>query len=228
MERFAVIVAGGIGTRMGSAQPKQFLYLKGKPIVAHTIERFYQAVPTIKIILVLPDSGLYYWQEFLEEGTFNIPHQIIIGGKSRTESVNNGLSAVPYSALVAIHDAVRPLVSNSIILKGFELAEIHGASVASVSLKDSIRYKKNEGNFISVNRDDFRLIQTPQTFQSTKIKEAYAALESNDLSDDATVLELSGYPITLFDGAYENIKITTPVDLIIAEAIMAAQQNKKD
>jgi len=219
MQRYAVIVAGGAGTRMGSAQPKQFLFLNNKPILAHTLERFSEADPSIKLILVLSDAGLAMWSEYLDTKP-NVPaHEIALGGKTRTESVKRGLQLVPMGALVAIHDAVRPFVTNQIINKSFEIAEREGAAIASVALKDSIRRRLN-GEFVASNREDYVLIQTPQTFQSSLIIEAYDRLELPEVSDDATVMELAGFSIALIDGSYDNIKLTTPVDMLFAQALL--------
>jgi 2-C-methyl-D-erythritol 4-phosphate cytidylyltransferase len=223
MQRYAVIVAGGSGTRMGVAQPKQFLFLKGKPILAHTIERFFEADASIKIIVVLSDAGLAMWSEYQETGAVIPPHEITLGGKTRTESVKKGLALVPHGALVAIHDAVRPFVTNAIINKSFEIAAVEGSAIAAVPLKDSIRRKINE-QFAASNREDYRLVQTPQTFLSSVIIDAYDRLELPDVTDDATVAELAQTQITLFEGAYENIKITTPIDLVFAEAILASKK----
>jgi len=224
MRHFAIIVAGGQGTRMGSEIPKQFLLLDNKPILAHTIERFHEAMPDIEIIVVLPESSQFYWQEYLAQGTFSIPNIVANGGKTRTESVRNGLKLVPNDALVAIHDAVRPLIAPSIIVNSFEVAHTTGTAITAVTLKDSIRVKAEDGSFHAVNRDHFRIIQTPQTFQSTLIKHSYSKLAINDVSDDATVAELAGYAITLINGSYENIKITTPEDLIMAEGLLNRQK----
>ncbi|MFY8033553.1 MAG: 2-C-methyl-D-erythritol 4-phosphate cytidylyltransferase [Flexibacteraceae bacterium] len=223
MQRFAVIVAGGSGTRMGVAQPKQFLFLKGKPILAHTIERFFEADNTINIIVVLSDAGLAMWSEYQETGATIPPHQITLGGKTRTESVKKGLALVPHGALVAIHDAVRPFVTNEIINKSYEIAELKGCAVAAVPLKDSVRRKKGDV-FVASNREDYRLVQTPQTFLSSIIIDAYDSLALPDVTDDATVAELADHEITLFEGTYENIKITTPVDLVFAEAILNSRK----
>jgi 2-C-methyl-D-erythritol 4-phosphate cytidylyltransferase len=223
MQKYAVIVAGGSGTRMGVAQPKQFLFLKGKPILAHTIERFYEADNAINIIVVLSDAGLAMWSEYQETGAEIPPHDITLGGKTRTESVKKGLALVPHGALVAIHDAVRPFVTNAIINRSFDIAKSDGTAIAAVALKDSVR-RKVADNFVATNREDYRLIQTPQTFLSSIIIDAYDRLELPDVTDDATVAELAGNSITLFEGAYENIKITTPIDLVFAEAILSSKK----
>ena len=223
MKKFAVIVAGGSGSRMGAMKPKQFLSLLQKPILAHTLERFYKTSKDISLIVVLPDSGLHIWETYTDESDFNVPHEVTIGGKTRTESVRKGLMLVPFHALVAIHDAVRPLVSESIILKSYEVAAKTGAAIAAVPMKDSLRQRKGD-SFLAVNREDFLMIQTPQTFQSTLIKNAYDSLVLPEVSDDATVAELAGNPITLMEGSYDNIKITTPIDLVVAESILSFQE----
>ena len=219
-QKYAIIVAGGSGSRMGSEIPKQFLPLAGKPILLHTIKRFLE-VPSIKIILVLPEKDIEFWNETCIQNAF-IEKSIIVvkGGNTRFQSVKNGLSYVEDEGIVAVHDGVRPFVSLAIIHRSFEIAEKEGSAITSVVLKDSIREIKPNGENKAVERINFRLMQTPQTFQSELIQKAFEVKEQTFFTDCASVVEFAGFPVTLIEGAYENIKITTPEDLLIAEALL--------
>ncbi|MEY4931439.1 MAG: hypothetical protein RI909_2163 [Bacteroidota bacterium] len=218
-KEYALIVAGGKGTRIKTKLPKQFLELKGKPILLHTIEAFYRYSEKIEIILVLPEDDFEIWETICKKFNFNKPIVLQKGGETRFQSVKNGLSKIAGPGLVAIHDGVRPLVSEDIIGASFHLAAVHQSAVAAVRLKDSIRMT-DQDNTKAVDRSRFRLIQTPQTFDIALIKQAYEMKEDASLTDDASVAERSGHVISLFEGSYENIKITTPEDLIVAEALL--------
>lgn len=222
MRKFAVIVAGGSGTRMGLSTPKQFIILHDKPILMHTLEIFNRYDAQIEIILVLPEHEMGKWKQLCDKFFFHTPHQLVAGGESRTESVRNGLDAIQEAeGLVAIHDGVRPLISTEIIGSSFTEAEEKGNAIVSVPLKDSIRWSK-EGENQAVNRSDYCLIQTPQTFKLSLIKQAYQTLGTQSLTDDASVLEANGAKINLIPGDYRNIKITTPEDLRVAEALWSS------
>ena len=218
----ALIVAGGKGTRFRSSVPKQFLELNGKPILLHTVEAFFRYSDQINVIVVLPEEDHDTWRVITEKHRFQIPLTFQAGGATRFQSVKRGLELID-DGFVAIHDGVRPLVTSEIIESSFRLARIHQSAVASVPLKESIRRVDDlslaDGSK-SVDRTRFRIIQTPQTFHSAMIRKAYAIDEESSMTDDASVAEKSGLPIFLFDGSYENIKITTPEDLAIAEALM--------
>lgn len=218
-KEYALIVAGGKGTRIKTKLPKQFLELKGKPILLHTIEAFYRYSEKIEIVLVLPEDDFEIWETICKKLNFNKLILLQKGGETRFQSVKNGLSKIEGPGLVAIHDGVRPLVSEDIIGASFHLAAVHKSAVAAVRLKDSIRMT-DQDNTKAVDRSRFRLIQTPQTFDIALIKQAYEMKEDASLTDDASVAERSGHVISLFEGSYENIKITTPEDLIIAEALL--------
>ncbi|HMP98955.1 MAG TPA: 2-C-methyl-D-erythritol 4-phosphate cytidylyltransferase [Cyclobacteriaceae bacterium] len=222
-KEYALIVAGGKGTRIKSRISKQFLELAGKPILMHTIEAFYRYSPEISVILVLPEDEKTFWQELCLKYQFDKPLQIVSGGETRFQSVRNGLSIIEGEGLVAIHDGVRPLVSEDIIGASYRLAAVHQSAVAAVRLKESIRIT-DQDNTKAMDRSRFRLIQTPQTFLVSLIKQAYQTKEDASLTDDASVAEKSGHLISMFEGSYENIKITTPEDLIIAEALMKSHQ----
>lgn len=216
MKKTALIVAGGNGSRMESDLPKQFILLAGKPILMHTIEAFYNCNVS-NIIVVLPQNQIAFWKELCIQYFFVIPHEIVAGGASRFESVHNGLMHCNDAEIVAIHDGVRPFINAEIINKSFEIAAQKGNAVAAVRLKDSIRKVDLLGNK-NVNRDGYFLIQTPQTFKCNLIKEAYQAQDHINFTDDASVLEANGHAINLIPGDYKNIKITTPEDLLVAEA----------
>jgi len=217
---YAVIIAGGKGTRMQQALPKQFLTLRGLPVLMHTLYAFNRYSPTVPIILVLPENDFATWEALCHTHSFSLPLILQAGGASRYESVKNGLSRIDGEGLVAIHDGVRPLVSEAIIANSFRLAAEKQSAVAAVPLKDSIR-QVNTTATQAVDRSLFRLIQTPQTFEVSVIKAAYNQPEDPTLTDDASIAERAGLTITLFEGSYENIKITTPEDLIVAEALLA-------
>ncbi|MEQ9289832.1 MAG: 2-C-methyl-D-erythritol 4-phosphate cytidylyltransferase [Cyclobacteriaceae bacterium] len=219
MKKYAIIVAGGKGVRMGSAIPKQFLVLGGKPLLMHTVDAFKHADSSIELILVLPSDQTDHWKSLVAEYNFDTFHTVVEGGETRFDSVKNGLGHIPSDGVVAIHDGVRPLVPKSVIVASFEYANHHGNAIASVRLKESIREMTNEGNR-SVDRENYRLIQTPQTFQVSLIKRAYDSATSNDFTDDAGVLEKTGKKIHLIDGHYGNIKVTTPEDLVFAETML--------
>ena len=220
MQKFVIIVAGGSGTRMGGEIPKQFLLLNGKPILMHTLDAFITYSKNIKIILVLPEPQISKWDSLCRDYDYSSVHQIVTGGDTRFQSVKNGLASINAdNALVAVHDGVRPLISNEVIANTFEAAEEFGSGIAAVPLKDSIR--KTEGiQNKAVDRNQFWAIQTPQTFNLASIKKAYETVFSTSFTDDATVMEKDGNSIHLVNGDYKNIKITTKEDLIIAAAFL--------
>ena len=219
-QEFAIIVAGGKGTRMKSNTPKQFMLLNGLPVLMHTLNSFFDYSNNINTILVLPEDDLETWEELCSQYNYTNAVTMVTGGESRFQSVRNGLNKIDeYSGLVAIHDGVRPLVGKDIIGASYRLAAVHGSAVAAVRLKESLR-KTDQDNTKAVDRSNFRMIQTPQTFDLELIKKAYEIKEESSLTDDASVAEKSGHVISLFEGSYSNIKITTPEDIIIAEALI--------
>lgn len=217
---WVVIVAGGSGTRMGSTQPKQFIELHGKPILAHTIEKFAAAGIT-NIVVVLPGSALEQWAELRTQYNVLAPHIVVAGGSSRTASVREGLAVVPDNGLVAVHDGVRPLITTHLIVNAIRAAAQHGTAVPVVAVKDSLRHIQ-DGRNTAADRNTLVAVQTPQVFNISIIKGAYAKLQDTDVSDDATVVERAGHYIHLTEGDYRNIKITTPEDLLVAEALLTA------
>jgi 2-C-methyl-D-erythritol 4-phosphate cytidylyltransferase len=216
----ALIVAGGKGTRIKSNLPKQFIELKGKPILLHTLEAFYRYSENINVILVLPEDDFETWKGIAKKYSFHKKITLQRGGDTRFQSVRNGLEKIEGEGLVAIHDGVRPLVSPDIIGASFRLAAVHKTAVAAVRLKESIRMT-DQDNTKAMDRSKFRLIQTPQTFDVQLIKRAYQTKEDASLTDDASVAERAGHTISLFEGSYENIKITTAEDLIVAGALLS-------
>lgn len=220
MKKYAVIVAAGSGKRMGSEIPKQFLELAGKPVLMHSIGHFREYDDKTIIIVVLPQEQIPYWKSLLERYSFRIPHIIVKGGDKRFHSVRNGLEMVDASGLVAIHDGVRPLVSKETIRRCFEAAGKNGSAIPVISPADSIRMVTGQGS-VSVNRLHVKLVQTPQVFDANLIKKAYLQEYSDDFTDDATVLERAGETVFLVEGNPENIKITNPEDLLVAETFFS-------
>jgi 2-C-methyl-D-erythritol 4-phosphate cytidylyltransferase len=223
LKEYALIVAGGKGTRIQSKIPKQFLDLTGTPVLLHTIEAFFKYSDKISIILVLPETEMSLWDSIVKRHGFKKTILVTKGGDSRFQSVRNGLNAIQDNGLVAIHDGVRPLVSTETIAMSFKMAAEFRSAVASVPLKESIRTVEHNGTRAQ-DRSKYLLIQTPQTFEISLIKQAYQLPEDVTLTDDASVAERAGHTIKLFEGSYENLKITTPEDLIIAEALLRSRR----
>jgi 2-C-methyl-D-erythritol 4-phosphate cytidylyltransferase len=219
--KYVIIVAGGTGTRMNSVIPKQFLEINGLPILMHTIRKFAECIEHIKIIVVLPEIHIGLWKALCEEHQFKIPHQVVTGGETRFYSVKNGLatihlgSTLQKDALVAVHDAVRPLVSKSTIINTFEMAEKKGNAIPAIRINESIREVSGQQSK-AVDRDNFFVIQTPQCFLYSQLTKAYQQDYVSSFTDDATVVETNGELIHLVEGNPENIKITTPKDLNVA------------
>ena len=209
---------------MGTTLSKQYLPLAGKPVLMHTLERFFQADPSLFLILVLPKEDFGYWTDLCTSQGFDLPHQLVAGGSSRFQSVKNGLMALPFQeGLVAIHDGVRPFVSEKVIQTSFEQAAEKGSAIPVVALKDSLRKVGAAGESSFQDRTHFRLVQTPQTFQLKPLLQAFAVEELAIFTDDATVYEYQGWEISLIEGNPENIKLTTPEDLAFAEFLMLAR-----
>ncbi len=215
-----IIVAGGSGTRMKSDVPKQFIELNNKPILLHTLQKFTDAFSDIKIVLVIASDYKQAWEKICNKYQFNYPVQLAEGGETRFHSVKNGLAAVPENCIVGVHDAARPLVSIKTIVDAYKLAEEKGNASPCISLNESIREVK-EGANKSVDRNNYFIIQTPQCFQSSLLKKAFLQSYNPSFTDDASVLEAIGEKINLIEGNRENIKITTPQDLLIAKALMS-------
>jgi len=224
LNKSVVIVAGGQGSRMDAETPKQFLLLANRPVLMHTIQKFYDCCGKINIIVVLPFGFIETWNRLISAHRFIVPHQVVAGGSERFFSVKNGLQIIKDDGLVAIHDGVRPLVSDEVIIKGFKMAAIYGAAIPVISPSESMRRVDNEISF-PVLRNQYKLVQTPQTFRVALLKKAYDKPFELHFTDDATVFEADKNKIVLFDGNRENIKITWPSDLKFAELILKTIKN---
>ncbi len=221
MQKYAIIVAGGKGLRMGGELPKQFIPVEGRPVLMRTLDTFHACDPTIEIILVLPRDHQPYWQELCREYSFDVPHRIADGGSTRFHSVQNGLALVDEAeALVAVHDGVRPFVSHEVIRRCYEETSLHVAVVPVIPVVETVRHLLPEGSE-TVSRDVYRLVQTPQTFSASLLRKAYEQPYSEVFTDDASVVEALGHAVHLVEGNRENIKLTTPFDLIVARALVA-------
>lgn len=218
---YALIVAGGKGLRMGSELPKQFLPIGGKPVLMRTIEAFYAYNSEIQIILVLPCSQQPYWVDLCREHHFSVPHHIADGGETRFHSVKNGLSFVTTPGLVGVHDGVRPFVAGEVITRCYALAAEKKAVVPVIDVVETVRHLEDGGS-VTVNRDEYKLVQTPQVFDADLLKQAYEQPYTTHFTDDASVVEALGSPVFLTTGNRENIKITTPFDLKIATALLGS------
>ena len=219
MKKNILITAGGIGKRINAGIPKQFLLLNNIPVLMHTINVFFHYSNKINIVLVLPESSFASWEELCKKHNFQVSHQLVPGGETRFHSVKNGLSVINRECLIAIHDGVRPFVKNEVIKNCFETAEKLGNAIPVIPINESIREIINSQN-LSADRDNFRIVQTPQIFHSSQIKKAYEQDFREGFTDDASVVESTGIKINLVEGNHENIKITRPKDVIIAEAFL--------
>lgn len=213
------MVAGGTGTRMNKEVPKQFLLLAGQPVLMHAIRIFHLFDPGMILFVVLPENHIPYWEELCREHSFTIAHRLVKGGETRFDSVKNALEQIGGEGLVAIHDGVRPLVSIETLKRTFEEAGKSGNAIPVIRMHESIRETGSDGNK-EIERENLRIVQTPQVFRKELIKKAYDSAPHENFSDDATVLETLGETIHLVEGNPENIKITRPSDLRCAEAIL--------
>ena len=222
MDRYAILVAGGKGLRMGSDIPKQFLPLRGRPVLMHTIDVFRRTYPDIHIILVLPREQQDYWRQLCGQHDYDVELCVADGGETRFHSVRNGLSLIPDDAMgvVGVHDGVRPFVSPETIRRCFEAAEEFGAVVPVVPVVETVRQLLADGSSMTVDRNAYRLVQTPQTFDIQLLKKAYGQPFDPFFTDDASVVEAMGHPIKLVEGNNENIKLTNPADLKLAEGMV--------
>jgi 2-C-methyl-D-erythritol 4-phosphate cytidylyltransferase len=228
VKQYAIIVAGGSGSRMQAAQPKQFLPIGGEPVLMHTVRRFHAYSPAMPLILVLPASEIATWETLCATHGFQVPHQVVAGGNSRFQSVKNGLAALEgeTDGEVAVHDGVRPFVDNALLGAVYSAAAAQGAAVVAVSLKESIRRVRGTHSQ-AVDRTAYRLVQTPQCFRLPLLRRAYAQPETALFTDDASVVEKFGHKIQLVEGSFRNIKLTTPEDLVLAEAFLRQENEGK-
>jgi 2-C-methyl-D-erythritol 4-phosphate cytidylyltransferase len=219
MKKYAVIVAGGSGQRMGSEVPKQFLLLKGKPLLQYTLQSFLQAYNDMHIILVLPKAHIAKGQEIIKQMNVTEKVQIVTGGESRFESVKNGLDYISHPSIVFVQDGVRCMVSQQLIHKCFEQAVEKGSAIPAVAATDSISIAEEVTHY-TIDRNKVRIIQTPQTFQSEILAEAFKQPYSILFTDEATVVEAAGKEVFLIEGEYTNLKVTRPIDLCIVEKLL--------
>ena len=215
-----LIVAGGRGTRMGGSQPKQFLQLAGRPVLMHTLEAFDRWDASARLIVVLPEDQIETWKRLCEAHVFGRIHYVVAGGETRFHSVRNGLGAVASNGLIAVHDGVRPLVAPSVIAACFAAAADGGAAVPVVPVVESVREVDADGDSRPVDRTRLRVVQTPQVFRADVLRAAYRLPYDPRFTDDASVVEASGVAVRLVPGNRENIKLTTPMDLLLAEQLM--------
>ena len=226
-KKYLVVTAGGSGTRMGAFLPKQFMELRGKPILRLTIERFMEACEDIQVITVLPSSYMGRWRDYCVRESFHCPQHLVSGGFTRFHSVQNALEQVPDGALVAIHDGVRPFMSALKIRALFDLAREHPAVIPVLPVTDTLKVleKKADGTLVAapevVDRSRIYGAQTPQIFHSELLKKAYTQGFDTLFTDDASVARKYGIPLTFAEGERLNIKITTPEDLVLAQAILS-------
>ena len=218
---YIIIVAGGKGLRMGSDIPKQFLPIGGKPVLMRTLERFREYDANLQIILVLPEAQQDYWKDLCEKYDFKVTYQLANGGQTRFHSVQNGLALVPDDAegVVGVHDGVRPFPSIEVIKNCYKTARTAKAVIPVIPVVETVRHLEGDTS-VTVPRGDYRLVQTPQTFDIQLLKAANRQPYNEGFTDDASVVESYGHAITLVDGNRENIKITTPYDLKIAEVLI--------
>jgi 2-C-methyl-D-erythritol 4-phosphate cytidylyltransferase len=224
MKKYAVIVAGGKGVRMGSAVPKQFLPLNGQPILYHTIKAFVDAYNDMQLVLVLPQDQLSYAQMVLQSFPERIDITIVAGGETRYHSVQNGLKVVEQDSIVFVHDGVRPLVTKDLIQRCYSQAADKGSAIPAIPVADSMRVLEDEDSR-PIDREQMRIIQTPQTFRAEVILPAFAQEYQAAFTDEATVVEAYGDTVHLVDGERSNIKVTTPEDMIVAAALLKARED---
>lgn len=218
MKKYIIIVAGGKGLRMGGDIPKQFLPVCGKPVLMRTLEAFHAYDASMRLILVLPVSQQAYWKQLCEEYQFDLVHEIANGGETRFHSVKNGLALVKEDGLVGVHDGVRPFVSQEVISRCYEEAVSLKAVIPVIGVVETVRHLTEEGSE-TVPRDQYKLVQTPQVFDVALLRRAYQQEYTDLFTDDASVVEALGEKVYLVEGNRENIKLTTPFDLKLAELL---------
>lgn len=220
MKKYVIIVAGGKGLRMGGEIPKQFIPVQGKPVLMRTLEAFYTYDNQIELIVVLPVAQQDYWKQLCVQYGFVLPHRIADGGETRFHSVRNGLRLVEEDGLVGVHDGVRPFVSQEVIASCYETAARMQAVIPVIDVVETVRHLTSDNQSETVPRDRYKLVQTPQVFTVEVLKRAYAQEYTPAFTDDASVVEALGLPVCLVQGNRENIKLTTPFDLKVAEVLI--------
>lgn len=221
MKRYAIITAGGTGTRMGADRPKQLLELEGKPVLRWTMELFQRLPEPVELIVVMNEGIREVWKDYCRQAQFRLRHRLVTGGITRFHSVRNGLRLVEPGALVAVHDAVRPFATGQMIEAAFRMAAKEGSAIPYVDVVDSLRSRKPdcEGRLLTepVDRSLFMGVQTPQVFRSDELLQAYKLPYRTSFTDDASVMEAAGYPLSFLPGSRFNIKLTTPEDWRLAQ-----------
>lgn len=222
MKYYAIIVAGGKGLRMGGDVPKQFQLVGGRPVLMHTLQQFRNAIADLQIILVLPREQQDYWRERCRQYEFGVEHRVADGGQTRFHSVKNGLALIPdgEEGIVGVHDGVRPFASADLIRRCYAAAVEAEAVVPAVPVVESLRHEERG----AIDRKGYRLVQTPQTFSIPLLKAAYRQAYLETFTDDASVVEAYGHRVAMIDGIRENIKLTTPFDMVVAEALLAESE----
>lgn len=220
MLRTAIIVAGGSGKRMGGPIPKQFMLLKSRPLLCWSIEAFHRYEPAMPIIVVLPENQIPLWKALCIGHNFHVPHETTAGGEERFHSVQNGLALVKHEGLVAVHDGVRPLVSTELIDRCFRAAEDHGAAIPVVPIHSSVREIEGDKSY-PVDRATLRLVQTPQCFRVELLRRGFELTYDDAFTDEASLMERLDVEVHLLEGDERNIKVTTQVDLLLAEALLS-------
>ena len=222
MKYYAIIVAGGKGLRMGGDVPKQFQLVGGRPVLMHTLQQFRNAIADLQIILVLPREQQDYWRERCRQYGFGVEHRVADGGQTRFHSVKNGLALIPdgEEGIVGVHDGVRPFASADLIRRCYAAAVEAEAVVPAVPVVESLRHEERG----AIDRKGYRLVQTPQTFSIPLLKAAYCQDYREAFTDDASVVEAYGHRVAMIDGIRENIKLTTPFDMVVAEALLAESE----
>jgi 2-C-methyl-D-erythritol 4-phosphate cytidylyltransferase len=220
MRRAVVIVAAGSGSRMGGALPKQFLMLQGKPLILHTMERFWLFDPEMKVVVVLAQAHGKLWEQLV--GSYEIARGVTIanGGATRYDSVKNGLSHIAGGVITGIHDAVRPFASLETLDRSYHAALLEGSGIPVIEMDESVRMLDQQRGSVHMDRSRLRRVQTPQVFSSDRIKQAYQQPYDEVFTDDASVYESAFGPVTLVEGNRENIKITTPTDMKMASLLL--------
>jgi 2-C-methyl-D-erythritol 4-phosphate cytidylyltransferase len=221
MERSAILVAGGVGRRMAAPVPKQFLLLRGLPVLCHSIAAFHRCAPGMQLVVVLPQAQIEAWRKLCQAHHFTVPHTVVAGGAERFHSVHEGLKQVKHDGIVAVHDGVRPLPSAELIERCFRAAERHGAAIPVVPVSSSVREVEGERSR-AVDRSGLRIVQTPQCFSVPLLRKAFELPYDPAFTDEATLVERNGAAVHLVEGEERNIKVTTPLDLLIAEALLGA------
>jgi len=219
MKKYAIIVAGGTGTRMQGEVPKQFMLLCGKPVILYSIEAFITFDPAIQIILVIHPDYIELWEKLVAEFKISVPFQLAEGGKTRFDSVKNGLKLIDSAGFVAIHDAARPVIDKGFLQQIFSAAEQKGSAVPGIALNDTIRRIDGDTSH-QLDRTFLRAIQTPQIFRISELQRAYQQLYQPIFTDDASVMQSAGFPVHLANGRSGNIKITHYQDIALAEVLL--------